>query len=278
MLLSGLLTGKAVLLSAAFCLLATGCASSDSFGGSKQRVLDWSKDHGFSARTIRAGVFDLLLLEKRSGHSDRLNIYIEGDGAAWITAYHPPREPTPLKPTALVLAALDPAEEAIVYLGRPCQYLDEPALANCSPVWWTTHRFAPEILSAYDQVLNELKSQTGAQTLKLVGYSGGGVVAALLALRRQDVSVLITVASPLAVGDWTRLKGISPLSGSLDPLYINGKLPPAIHWIGTDDRTVPLFVVEKFALNKGGHVRQVSGYDHDCCWTSNWPQLLKESP
>ncbi|MFZ4538726.1 alpha/beta hydrolase [Propionivibrio sp.] len=218
-----------------------------------------------------------MALVKRKSRTDSLTIYIEGDGAAWITAYHPPRDPTPFKPTALALAAIDPGD-AVAYLGRPCQYLDAPALANCSPIWWTTQRFAPEVLTAYGQALDTLKVQTRAVTLRLVGYSGGGVIAALLALRRQDVTSLITVASPLAVGQWTRLQGISPLAGSLDPLLAPGKLPPATHWIGSDDEIVPLSVIEQFALGKGGQVRPVKGYDHDCCWTRNWSLLLEESP
>ena len=191
--MTGFLPRKAALLSAAFCLLVTACANPDYFGGSRQNVSDWGQERGFSTHSIRSGAFDLLVLVKKTRHSDTLNLYIEGDGAAWITAYHPPRDPTPLKPIALALAALDPAA-AVAYLGRPCQYLDQTALENCSSLWWTTQRFAPEALAAYEQALDTLKVQSGARTIRLVGYSGGGVLAALLALRRQDVSSLITVA------------------------------------------------------------------------------------
>jgi pimeloyl-ACP methyl ester carboxylesterase len=274
---TGFLPRKAALLSAAFCLLGTACATPDYFGGSRQQVADWGQERGFSLNSMRSGVFDLLVLERRTGHSDTLTIYIEGDGAAWITAYHPPRDPTPLKPTALALAALDPTD-AVAYLGRPCQYLDQTALENCSSLWWTTQRFAPEVLTAYEYALDTLKMHSGTQTIRLVGYSGGGVLAALLALRRQDVSSLITVASPLALGEWARMKGISPLSASLDPVLEPGKLPPATYWIGSDDEVVPIPVIEKFVRSKGGQLRPVQGYDHDCCWTRDWPRLLKESP
>ena len=269
---------KAVLMSAAFCVFGvTSCANLDHFGGSRQSVENWGKERQFLAMPLHAGAFDLLALERITGTSDVLAIYIEGDGAAWRTPYHPPRDPTPEKPVALTLAAADPSP-AVVYLGRPCQYLDKQALANCSPNWWTTHRFSTEVLTAYEQALDTLIAQSGATKLRLVGYSGGGVIATLLAMRRRDVSSLITVASPLALGEWTRLHGISALSDSLDPLIEAGSLPPATHWIGMDDELVPASVVEKFTQHKGGTVRPVKGYDHDCCWTNAWKQLLKESP
>ena len=268
---------KTALLGAVFCLFGAGCATSDHFGGSRQRVVDWSGERGFSASTARFGAFDLLVLERTTGRSDSLTIYIEGDGAAWLTPYRPPRDPTPVRPTALALSAVDPGS-AVVYLGRPCQYLDQHALADCSPLWWTTQRFAPEVLTAYDLALDHLKARAGARTLRLIGHSGGGVIATLLALRRQDVSSLITVASPLAIGDWARVKGISPLDGSLDPLLEAGNLPSATHWLGSNDEIVPVAVVELFVRVKGGRVILVEGYDHACCWARDWPKFLKESP
>ena len=269
---------KAVLMSAAFCLFgAASCANLDHFGGSRQSVENWGKERQFLAISLHAGAFDLLALERIRGNSDVLAIYIEGDGSAWRTPYHPPRDPTPEKPVALSLAAVDPSP-AVVYLGRPCQYLDKQDLANCSPVWWTTQRFSTDVLAAYEHALDTLKAQSGATKLRLVGYSGGGVIATLLAMRRRDVASLITVASPLALGEWTRLQGISALSDSLDPLLETGRLPPATHWAGTGDVIVPVSVVEKFAQSKGGTVRSAKDYDHDCCWLHAWKQLLKESP
>lgn len=269
---------KAVLMSAAFCLFGTtSCASLDHFGGSRQSVENWGKERQFEAMTLKTGAFDLLALNRVTGSSNTLTIYIEGDGAAWRTRHRPPLDPTPDKPVALILSAVDPSP-AVVYLGRPCQYLDKQALASCSLAWWTTLRFSAEVLTAYDQALDTLKAEFSAVGLRLIGYSGGGVIAALLAMRRDDVVSLITVASPLALGEWTHLQGISALNDSLDPLLETGSLPPATYWSGTNDEVVPASVAERFAQDKGGTVRLVKGYDHDCCWTNAWKQLLKESP
>lgn len=269
---------KAVLLSAAFCLLGiAACASVDQFGPSRHSVENWGKERQFVALRLAAGDFELLALARRSGPGEPLVVYIEGDGAAWRTPFHPPADPSPAYPVALSLAAADPGP-AVVYLARPCQYLSPQALANCSPAWWTTRRFSSDVVAAYGQALDTLKVRYGATTLRLVGYSGGGVIAALLAMRRQDVVSLITVAAPLALGEWTRRHSVSALNDALDPLLQAGPLPPATHWVGSDDTIVPLPVVEKFAQTKGGTVRLVNGYDHDCCWTNSWKQRLKESP
>ncbi len=268
---------RAVPSGAAFLFLLAalaGCAAVEGFGGSRQAVLEWSLPHGFAEMPVAAGRFNLLALV-RGGGSDLVSIYIEGDGAAWSTAYHPPRDPTPAKPVALALAAADPAP-AVVYLGRPCQYLDSMALLGCDSAYWTGGRFAPEVIVAYGAAIDLIKRRTGASRIILAGYSGGGVIAALLAARRDDVRALVTVAAPLAVAEWTAWHGVSPLKASLDPADPgeNASLPRAVHFVGANDRTVPAVVVESFIRRKGGRIESIPGFDHECCWARDWAKLL----
>lgn len=272
---SGSVLAKAALLGAAFLFLLAACATAGSFGGSRAKAVAWAKVRGFGDQELQAGPFRLLSLS-RMGPAATLTIYIEGDGAAWATPYHPPRDPTPLKPVALMLAAADPSP-AVAYLGRPCQYLDEGGLGACDSGYWIGRRFAPEVAAAYDEALNRLKAQAGAKRLRLVGYSGGGVIAALLAGRRDDVAAWATVASPLAVGEWTRWHGISPLAGSLDPELLPAAPPPGMHFVGEDDKTVPAAVVGRFVAAKGGRLVTVPGFDHECCWPRDWPALLQRA-
>lgn len=286
MILAGFAVAKAALKGAAFLFVVAivtgvpGCASVDRFGGSRQAVVDWGRERGFEAAHVVLGGFRLLSMQRRdpSRRTEVLTVYIEGDGAAWQTPFHPPRDPTPLQPTALALAAADPAP-AVAYLGRPCQYLDAAELAACSPEYWTNSRFAPEVVTAYMAFLDRLKETSGARTLRLVGYSGGGVLATLLAARRSDVERLITVASPLAVAEWTAWHQATPLSGSLDPaadLKLPLPLPPATHFVGGRDGVVPPQVVAPFAARSGGRLRTVPEFDHQCCWSRDWPRLLEE--
>jgi hypothetical protein len=61
-----------------------------------------------------------------------LSVYIEGDGLAWMSRRRLSRDPTPVDPLALDLAALDPAAN-VVYLARPCQHTEHDPL--CEPVY-----------------------------------------------------------------------------------------------------------------------------------------------
>jgi len=269
---------KAAPSGAAFLFLAAalaGCATAERFGGSRQAVIEWSQPRGFAEAPAAPGRFQLLTLV-RGGGSGSISIYIEGDGAAWPTPYHPPRDPTPAKPLALALAAADPAA-TVVYLGRPCQYLDAQALPACDSAYWTERRFAPEVVAAYDEVLDRVKRRSGAGRLRLYGYSGGGVIATLLAARRNDVDALVTVAAPLSLAAWVAVHEATPLRGSLDPgeLGENARFRHGVHFVGSEDRTVPPSVVERFVRRMGGRMERLPGYDHDCCWLRDWPALLK---
>jgi hypothetical protein len=256
----------------------SGCASVDRFGGSRQAVIDWGRERGFDASHVLLKRFRLLALQRidPSRRNGVLDVYIEGDGAAWPTPFHPPRDPTPTEPIALAMAAADPAP-AVVYLGRPCQYLEAAELAACSPEYWTTSRFAPEVVTAYMAFLDRYKEASGARRLRLFGHSGGGVLATLLAARRTDVVQLVTVAAPLAVTEWTAWHKMTPLLGSLDPaMAVEGQLPPATHFVGGRDSIVPPRLVAIFAARTEGKLHEVPEFDHQCCWSRDWRQLLEE--
>lgn len=270
---------KAALLSAAFLFAAlSGCSTSGSFRDARE-IAAWAEERGLSETIIQAGAFRLTaFVRKPSIPSETLAIYIEGDGATWPTPYHPPRDPTPARPVALALAAVDPSA-AVVYLGRPCQYLSADELERCDSAYWTERRFAPEVVAAYDEAVGRQKSALAARRLTLVGYSGGGVLATLLAARRDDVDVLITVAAPLAVAEWVTWHKASPLKGSVDPVELgeNVRLPRSVHFVGGKDETVPPAIVERFVRRKGGRMEVISGFDHECCWARDWSTLLQRT-
>lgn len=277
---------KAVLSSTAFlflCLLFAGCASPDSFGGSRRAVVAWSQAQGFTPVDTGQPILGLLRHAEATaaGPINELTIYIEGDGAPWPSPWQPPHDPTPQQPVALALAAQDPAA-LVIYLGRPCQYLDAEQLATCPPAYWTTQRFSADVLERYQILLDRLKQDYGTEHLRLVGHSGGGVLATLLAGTRPDVRQLITVAAPLAVSRWTDWHQLTPLHGSLDPASLldtaTFSLPPATHFIGAQDHIVPGSIVSAFIAATGGKLRTVAGFDHVCCWSRDWASLLKDAP
>lgn len=268
---------QAALTSAAFLFVAilAGCAGPDSFGGSRRAVEAWAQPQGFVP--VVAGKAELPVFALARGNAAAvLHVYIEGDGAAWPSPLHPPRDPTPDRPVALALAAQDSAP-AVAYLGRPCQYLTAEEMRDCPLKYWTSHRFAPEVLDAYRQTLDMLKARAGTTKLRLFGYSGGGVLATLLAMSRTDVVQLVTIAAPLSVAEWTTWHQVTALTGSLDPGMQSGSLPRAVHFVGGKDAVVPPQVVRGFAQRSGGRLRIVDDFDHQCCWSRDWRRLLEET-
>lgn len=230
---------------------------------------------GFLAGDVQSGELQLAAFV-RGGSGDRMDVYIEGDGAAWITPYHPPRDPTPVYPVSLALAGVDPVQK-VVYLGRPCQYLNKVDLKRCDQAYWTGKRFSPEVIAIYDEALTRLKLMMGVGRIRLIGYSGGGVIATLLAGNRDDVDALITVAAPLSVSTWVAWHHASPLNGSLDPAESTGRLPESVHYAGGRDSVVPVSIVAAFVNRRGGRMEVVSDFDHECCWVRDWDELLSRA-
>ena len=57
-----------------------------------------------------------------------------------------------------------------------------------------------KVVRVSKQAIDTLKQQFQSEEIVLVGYSGGGAIAALVAARRADVADLISVAGNLDIG------------------------------------------------------------------------------
>ena len=208
-----------------------------------------------------------------------LTVYIEGDGLAWISRSQASSDPTPQRPLGLELA-LNHHTGVAVYLARPCQYVQGFNTHNCNKTYWTTGRFSSEVIAASQQAINKLKQQFDAKQLQLIGYSGGGAIAALVAAQRKDVISLITVAGNLDHMAWTKEHRITPLNNSLNPADVWQSLKdiPQVHFVGGQDRIVGKNIVEsyrsRFPNNKKPVLRVISSFDHYCCWVQQWSKLL----
>jgi len=266
---------RAALSGAAFCMVLTGCARLPAMAGhTPENTLAWAGVRGFSRVDLPAAPFPIFALSR--GRAEIWNVYIEGDGAPWATPFHPPADPTPDEAVALHLAEQDEAP-GVLYLGRPCQYLAPTALAVCPAGYWLGKRFSPQVLDWYQGWLDQFRAHGGARGFRLIGYSGGGVLAVLLAARRSDVMQVLTVASPLDLSAWVAHHDLSPLSESLDPMrQADCRLPGAVHFVGDSDPVVPPAIVQGFSARHGGMVRVVRGYGHVCCWSKDWRKLLGE--
>ncbi len=228
---------------------------------------------------ISAGEFELLsYVPSTAQKSNSLTIYIEGDGLAWITGTQASSDPTPRDPLALRLA-LSHRGGGVAYLGRACQFVGAEA-SKCASRYWTDARFAPEVIEASNRAVDILKIRFGATRITLIGYSGGGAVAALVAARRSDVDTLVTIAGNLDHQSWTTSQRIQPLSGSLNPVDRIDSLKRVQQWhfVGeSDDNITPELVytfANRFPESNRPTVIVKNGFDHVCCWVDAWPNLV----
>jgi pimeloyl-ACP methyl ester carboxylesterase len=267
---------KAARLRAAFLLLLPGlnaCALHP-WLSPHDRAEIIAREAGFESHKANTGSFLLTTFQSSTSHdSDTLTVYIEGDGAPWGSVNTPPGDPTPPNPVSLILATRDP-RRPLVYIARPCQFLDQVKLSACSPKYWTSARFSIEVVAAFDQVVDKTKAAYHATRIRLVGFSGGGVIAALIAARRDDIESLVTVAAPLDVAAWSTFHQITPLNDSLDPMNFIPALSSVkqLHLLGEKDRIVsPTYARNLQARMPFAKFVLTPGYTHDCCWAESWP-------
>ena len=220
----------------------------------------------------------------RVGNSQKpISMYIEGDGFAWIDRYTISSNPTPRNPLALKLAGLDQASN-VVYFARPCQFVELSQERYCNKKYWTSHRFSKEVLSSYNQALEQIKKKFNPSGFHLVGFSGGAAITALLAAERSDVLSLRTIAGNLDHVALNRARRVSPLSGSLNPISVALKLKatPQIHYSGGNDRIIPGWVAQAFAKAVGRgpcvNTRIIPRASHLEGWLAVWKSLSREIP
>lgn len=196
--------------------------------------------------------------------TDVLNIFIEGDGKPGV--------------------ALDLAQSVggnSVYIARPCQYLLGNRMNSCSKALWTSHRYSDTVIRSMNRAITAMKLRYQARKVRLIGFSGGGTVATIVAALRDDVDLLVTVAGNLDHKRWTDFNQIDPLDGSLNPIDFSRALEtvPQIHLIGERDDVVPGSVLSSY-LGNMTRLDNVQSYilvgaDHTCCWSMALADLLR---
>ena len=232
---------------------------------------------GMTRSEVQAGSFrSLVFIRSVPAPQDApLAIFIEGDGVPWDGGRVPSLDPTTANPIALKLLAQTPQPTA--YVSRPCyQGMTGP---RCTPERWTAQRYSDEIVSSMTEVVRATAVQAKARRVVLVGYSGGGALAVLIAERLDNVAAVITVGANLDTDAWTRHHGYLPLSGSLNPASSSAAHPwPETHLYGAKDSKVPPSTTAAyFARFPRAQQKIVDDYDHLCCWVEQWPQLWQET-
>lgn len=255
------------------------CSTATDPTARRQHIFELAEERGWQQNVITGENFDLATFSPRQiAPQQQLVVYIEGDGWA-IYRNQPSVDPTPLRALALQLALQHPDNNA-VYLGRPCQYVTAEHRHHCEPSVWTSARFSEQVIEATNHAINVLKERYHAKSLRLVGYSGGAAVAALVAARREDVVQIITVAGNLDHRSWTTWHHVTPLSASLNPTDVRRELSviPQYHLVGEEDKVVPPMLIEKFVsgfnASKIITVKEIPDFNHHCCWVQHWESLI----
>ncbi|WP_341304136.1 alpha/beta hydrolase [Pseudomonas sp. TMP25] len=228
--------------------------------------------HGRQVHILPGSPFPLVLAAPRQALSGkRLRVYLEGDGHAWATPSQPSLDPSPHQLLVAGLAFADPTPN--LYLARPCQFVSAPA---CSTALWTNRRYAEEVVHSLDQALDQLRARYGNRDFELIGYSGGAALALLLAVRRDDIAQVQTLAGNLSPQRWTALLGLTPLDGSLEPLEQRERLGkvPQRHLLGSEDRTIPPALLGQYRRTLGPatclEIVILPGISHAEGWPQAW--------
>jgi dienelactone hydrolase len=212
-----------------------------------------------------------------SGEATRaLFVYLEGDGRPWSDdGMRPASNPDPVRSVARELAAIQPSGSLL--LGRPC-YHDRVHDPGCAPEIWTSARYSDRVVASMVAALRRLiDAEPNRQPVVLVGYSGGGALALLIADRVAEVRAVVTLAANLDLSAWSDHHGYLPLAGSLDPLATRA-LPPGceIHIAAERDSVVPPSLVRSAATRRPGALLWIEPRaDHACCWRSRWTKTLE---
>lgn len=244
----------------------------------KNTLLNLSQDN-YKYETIKTNKFDLYSIQKINTQCKNINIYIEGDGLAWITRRKISNNPTPINPIAFKLMNTDQSQ-CKIYIARPCQYTSNE---NCSKKYWTNKRFSEEVIKSFDESLKRIKSNYNNSTFTLIGYSGGGAIATLIPIYRDDIKKIITIAGNLNHKKWTSLHKMTPLKGSLNPIDYIKKLEniKQYHLIGKYDKIIPIEIfysyLEKFESKE--HIKyKIFDANHTMNWTVNYENFSEVNP
>lgn len=231
-------------------------------------------DDLYDAELIKAD-FRHRVLQRRKNEGKVLHIYIEGDGRPWRSPHQIALDPTPRSPLMLRLMTLD--DSPSVFLGRPCYFNTKDS--QCNAHWWTFARYSERVVNSMNAAIDTVKG--GSESVALIGHSGGGTLAMLIAARRDDVAAVITLAGNLDVAAWTAHHNYSPLVDSLDPAD-QAPLPKSIeqfHYLGAKDHTILYSMLAPVAvLQHNTTVITIENQDHSCCWHRKWAEMLEDFP
>ncbi len=257
--------------------LLSGCSVGQKVKTGEQLALQY----GFEQKYYRTNLFTIVSLQKNISPNTTVTIYIEGDGRAWRNRRRVSANPTPADPIGLKLASVD-SNNDIIYLARPCQFIDLEREQHCQPEYWTSKRAGKEVVNALNDVVSTIKNEYDYEHVRLIGYSGGATIAAILAATRDDVIEFRSVAGNLDIAKFADYHNVTPLNGSINPVSLADKLVfvPQKHFFSSDDTVVVPKIIESYLASLAIFDPQLrcvmkavlSGITHSKGWEAYWQQ------
>jgi dienelactone hydrolase len=255
--------------------LATALALISACEGLTPRATRLAAHSGLRASLVQGTRFQHEIFMSQPVAGQPLYVYVEGDGSPWIrSGTSPADDPTPHRALALQLATR--TARSILYVGRPCYFLARNDSA-CNPSVWTSQRYSQDVIDSMAAVVNRYASQNRTSGVVLIGYSGGGAMAVLMAPCIPSSIAVITIAADLDTDAWTAWHGFLPLTGSLNPAN-QAPLDPLIqqlHLVADRDAVVPPRLDRRYLDRiSAEHIWHFTNFNHTCCWVEQWPTIF----
>ncbi|HXA34899.1 MAG TPA: dienelactone hydrolase family protein [Steroidobacteraceae bacterium] len=233
-------------------------------------------DSRYQAATVQGTQFaHAVVVPDGQKSAPTLWVFLEGDGQPWLDGGRRiASDPSPKIPMAFDLFKASAVPRA--YLGRPC-YFRHARDVGCEPTLWTSARYGNAVVASTSAALEMLIREESARRVILVGYSGGGTLAYLLAPSIPAVSAVVSICGNLDIDAWTQAHGFVSLSKSGNPATAPAldRSITQIVIVGGRDANVPPSSLRTF-LNRQQpqEVWTYEDHDHVCCWRRDWPSIL----
>lgn len=240
------------------------------------RLQQQAEHQGFEILELPAREFKLqAFLKLPANVLPRLHVYLEGDGLPWKDGRVPSAEPTTRESIVLPLMAIDPLPS--LYLARPC-YNGHALDAGCNNALWTQARYGAAVVDAMTQGLVDFCRRHQVRELVLIGHSGGGSLAMLLAGRLPQTRAVVTLAGNYDIDVWADYHGYLGLRDSLNPANLADSGVMEWHVLARRDAVVPPVLFEQRLRQRKKSRVMIIDADHHQGWIEIWPSLLEELP
>jgi dienelactone hydrolase len=221
-------------------------------------------------------------------------IFIEGDGSpvaidAMNNRPQPNPDPTARRPIGLELAIQTQAPA--IYISRAC-YGEHRKDSECADRYWTTERYSRPVVASLTAAIEHYAR---SRPVTLVGYSGGGVIAVLIANRLPTVRAVVTIAANLDIDAWTKdasclpsyikdgavsaaTTGCAAFANSVNPAETKASQDwQEFALVGSKDVVVPAHTTARyFDRHPDTVVWKYEAFDHVCCWVETWPEIINK--